>query len=98
MCGANSDVSQPGKKLNGANGPSVIGRTALNTSTAPMIERVRNTVGTGASLAVAFNPRKGAPSKGALAKEAAMERLSGLDASFLYFETPSMHMHVCATI
>jgi WS/DGAT/MGAT family acyltransferase len=23
-----------------------------------------------------------------------MERLSGLDASFLYFETPSMHMHV----
>ena len=27
-----------------------------------------------------------------------MERLSGLDASFLYFETPSMHMHVCATI
>src|SRR6266571_1206756 len=27
-----------------------------------------------------------------------MERLSGLDASFLYFETPTMHMHVCATI
>jgi len=27
-----------------------------------------------------------------------MERLSGMDASFLYFETPSMHMHVCATI
>ncbi len=24
-----------------------------------------------------------------------MERLSGLDASFLYFETPQMHMHVC---
>jgi WS/DGAT/MGAT family acyltransferase len=27
-----------------------------------------------------------------------MERMSGLDASFLYFETPTMHMHVCATI
>ena len=27
-----------------------------------------------------------------------MERLSGLDASFLYFETPRMHMHVVATI
>ncbi|MFN2590122.1 MAG: wax ester/triacylglycerol synthase family O-acyltransferase, partial [Actinomycetota bacterium] len=27
-----------------------------------------------------------------------MERLSGLDASFLYFETPTQHMHVCATI
>ncbi|MCA1833335.1 MAG: wax ester/triacylglycerol synthase family O-acyltransferase [Actinomycetota bacterium] len=27
-----------------------------------------------------------------------MQRLSGLDASFLYFETPTMHMHVCATI
>jgi diacylglycerol O-acyltransferase / wax synthase len=27
-----------------------------------------------------------------------MERLTGLDASFLYFETPTMHMHVCATI
>jgi diacylglycerol O-acyltransferase len=27
-----------------------------------------------------------------------VERLSGLDASFLYFETPTMHMHVCATI
>jgi diacylglycerol O-acyltransferase / wax synthase len=27
-----------------------------------------------------------------------MERLSGLDASFLYFETPNMHMHVVATI
>ena len=26
-----------------------------------------------------------------------MERLSGLDASFLYFETPSMHMHVAMT-
>jgi len=26
-----------------------------------------------------------------------MERLSGLDASFLYFETPSMHMHVAIT-
>lgn len=25
-----------------------------------------------------------------------MQRLSGLDASFLYFETPTMHMHVCA--
>jgi WS/DGAT/MGAT family acyltransferase len=27
-----------------------------------------------------------------------VERLSGLDASFLYFETPTVHMHVCATI
>src|SRR2546423_2458014 len=27
-----------------------------------------------------------------------MERLSGLDASFLYFETPTMHMQVLATI
>jgi WS/DGAT/MGAT family acyltransferase len=27
-----------------------------------------------------------------------MERMSGLDASFLYFETPNMHMHVVATI
>ncbi|HJP66092.1 MAG TPA: wax ester/triacylglycerol synthase family O-acyltransferase [Actinomycetota bacterium] len=27
-----------------------------------------------------------------------MQRLTGLDASFLYFETPTMHMHVCATI
>ena len=27
-----------------------------------------------------------------------MERMSGLDATFLYFETPTMHMHVCATI
>ncbi len=26
-----------------------------------------------------------------------MERLSGLDASFLYLETPSLHMHVCMT-
>jgi diacylglycerol O-acyltransferase len=26
-----------------------------------------------------------------------MERLSGLDASFLYFETPSMHMHIAMT-
>ncbi|MEX2292451.1 MAG: wax ester/triacylglycerol synthase family O-acyltransferase [Acidimicrobiales bacterium] len=26
-----------------------------------------------------------------------MERLSGLDASFLYFETPNMHMHVAMT-
>jgi WS/DGAT/MGAT family acyltransferase len=26
-----------------------------------------------------------------------VERLSGLDASFLYFETPSMHMHVAMT-
>src|SRR5947209_7876342 len=27
-----------------------------------------------------------------------MERLSGLDATFLYLETPSNHMHVCATM
>jgi len=27
-----------------------------------------------------------------------MERLSGLDASFLYLETPSHHMHVCMTM
>lgn len=27
-----------------------------------------------------------------------MEQMSGLDASFLYLETPAMHMHVCATI
>jgi WS/DGAT/MGAT family acyltransferase len=27
-----------------------------------------------------------------------MERLTGLDASFLYFETPEQHMHVLATI
>lgn len=27
-----------------------------------------------------------------------MERLSGLDASFLYMETPSMQMHVCFTV
>ena len=27
-----------------------------------------------------------------------MERLSGLDASFLYLETPSNHMHVAATM
>jgi WS/DGAT/MGAT family acyltransferase len=27
-----------------------------------------------------------------------MERLTGLDASFLYFETPSMHLHVCAAV
>ena len=26
-----------------------------------------------------------------------MQRLSGLDASFLYFETPSMHMHIAMT-
>ena len=29
---------------------------------------------------------------------AAMERLGGLDAAFLYFETPSMHMHVCGLL
>jgi WS/DGAT/MGAT family acyltransferase len=27
-----------------------------------------------------------------------MQRMTGLDASFLYFETPTMHMHVCAVI
>lgn len=27
-----------------------------------------------------------------------MERLTGLDATFLYFETPTQHQHVCATI
>lgn len=27
-----------------------------------------------------------------------MERLTGLDASFLYLETPSMHLHVCAAV
>ena len=27
-----------------------------------------------------------------------MERLSGLDASFLYLETPSLHMHVALTL
>src|SRR4051794_4452750 len=27
-----------------------------------------------------------------------MERLSGLDASFLYFETPRVHTHVVATV
>ena len=27
-----------------------------------------------------------------------MERLSGLDASFLYLESPSNHMHVAATM
>ena len=27
-----------------------------------------------------------------------MERLSGLDATFLYLETPNNHMHVCATM
>ncbi|HZU79878.1 MAG TPA: wax ester/triacylglycerol synthase family O-acyltransferase, partial [Acidimicrobiales bacterium] len=27
-----------------------------------------------------------------------MERLGGLDAMFLYFETPSMHMHVCGLL
>ncbi|MHB8438430.1 MAG: WS/DGAT/MGAT family O-acyltransferase [Acidimicrobiales bacterium] len=27
-----------------------------------------------------------------------MERLGGLDATFLYFETPSMHMHVCGLL
>src|SRR5580693_10702122 len=27
-----------------------------------------------------------------------MERLSGLDASFLYLETPSLHMHVAMTM
>ena len=29
--------------------------------------------------------------------DGAVERLSGMDASFLYFETPSMHMHVAMT-
>ena len=28
----------------------------------------------------------------------AVERLGGLDAAFLYFETPSMHMHVCGLL
>jgi diacylglycerol O-acyltransferase / wax synthase len=27
-----------------------------------------------------------------------MERLGGLDSAFLYFETPSMHMHVCGLL
>jgi diacylglycerol O-acyltransferase len=27
-----------------------------------------------------------------------MERLSGMDASFLYMETPDMHMHVVGTL
>ena len=27
-----------------------------------------------------------------------MERMSGLDATFLYFETPNMHMHVLGVI
>src|SRR5581483_2084756 len=27
-----------------------------------------------------------------------MERVGGLDAAFLYFETPSMHMHVCGLL
>ena len=27
-----------------------------------------------------------------------MERLSGLDASFLYLETPTLHMHVALTM
>ena len=27
-----------------------------------------------------------------------MERLGGIDAAFLYFETPSMHMHVCGLL
>ena len=27
-----------------------------------------------------------------------MERMTGLDASFLYFETKTMHMHVVAAI
>ena len=27
-----------------------------------------------------------------------MERMSGLDATFLYFETPNMHMHVMGVI
>ena len=32
-----------------------------------------------------------------LANSGPVERLSGMDASFLYFETPSMHMHVAMT-
>ena len=34
---------------------------------------------------------------GSVRDHGSVERLSGLDASFLYFETPSMHMHVAMT-
>src|SRR3954451_9510567 len=94
LCGASSLVSHPEKKLGTASGllPGS-GRSPLRVSAAPAADRrtKRRPMATSQPTAEsdeASGVRTGRP------YSACMQRLGGLDAAFLYFETPTMHMHV----
>src|SRR5438093_1448042 len=70
------------------------GRIALSTKTKPTQEAIRNAWGT---RSVCQRARRAA-NHVTLSRGGVMERLSALDATFLYFETPAQHQHVCAVM
>ena len=49
--------------------------------------------GRGASVSGALAPAAAAAVRGPAERSLTMERLTGIDASFLYMETPTLHMH-----
>src|SRR5437879_13554370 len=75
------------------------GRNAFAVSAAPRVDSRRKRSDT-RSVVRAVDPvlSRGSEPAWPTAKFARMDRLSGLDALFLYGEQGGMHMHVCAVI
>ena len=111
-CGASSPVSQPAKNagMPDAGSPGS-GRIALAVRAAVTSWRRRNDMPTRCSAARHVDGHEtasrvtagrvvvGTRTRSSLvARVRAMDRLSGLDASFLYLETPAQLMHVCGVI
>ena len=103
MCRGSSSGIQPRAKLTTVNGSRRIGTKALTARTAKTMLTARNTQATPPyntvrSTAVKPTGCREVARDRTRREGAVMERLSGLDASFLYLETPSLHMHVALTL
>ena len=114
MCRGSSPGIQPMAKLATVNGSRRTGKKALTARIAKTMLTARNTQATPPYNTVRpitcshlgrVGVGRGARGPGLVGRQAGragrtevMERLSGLDASFLYLETPSLHMHVGLTL